>query len=99
MHIASMSVPPVLAAPGDWVMARLRRIAGRGLLVLLSMTVLLLVSVLGALLPDRTLPLPWYVPALAMAMVVTLAVVLVLSSTDPLTRRHGRPLPFGFGSA
>ena len=51
MHIAGMSVPSVLAAPGDRVMARLRRIDGRGLLVLLSMTVLLLVSVLGALLP------------------------------------------------
>src|SRR5438067_1178305 len=98
MHIASMSDPPVLAAPGDWVMARLRRIDGRGLLVLLSMTVLLLVSVLGALFPDRTLPLTWYVPALDMAMVVTLAVVLMLSSTDAIIRRHGRLLPVAFGS-
>src|SRR5207237_2479600 len=99
MHIASMSVPPVLAAPADRVMARLRRVDGRGLLVLLSMTVLLLVSVLGALLPDRTLPLTWYVPALDMAMVVTLAVVLMLSSTDAIIRRHGRLLPIAFGSA
>ena len=99
MHIAGMSVPPVLAAPGDRVMARLRRIDSRGLLVLLSMTVLLLVSVLGALLPDRTLPLTWYVPALDMAMVVTLAVVLMLSSTDAIIRRHGRLLPIAFGSA
>src|SRR2546430_744104 len=99
MHIAGMSVPPVLAAPGDRVMARLRRIDGRGLLVLLSMTVLLLVSVLGALLPASTMPLTWYVPALDMAMVVTLAVVLMLSSTDAIIRRHGRLLPIAFGSA
>ncbi|TMD85471.1 MAG: EAL domain-containing protein [Chloroflexi bacterium] len=80
MHIAGMSVPPVLLA-------------------LLSVTVLLLISVLGALLPDRTLSLPWYVPALDMAMVVTLSVVLLLSSTDAIIRRHGRLLPLAFGGA
>jgi len=98
MHIAGMSVPPVLAAPGGRVMARLRTIGRRGLLALLSVTVLLLVAVLGALFPDRTLPLTWYVPALDMAMVVTLAVVLMLSSTDSIIRRHGRLLPIAFGS-
>ena len=80
MHIAGMSVPPVVLA-------------------LLSVTVLLLISVLGALLPDRTLSLPWYVPALDMAMVVTLSVVLLLSSTDAIIRRHGRLLPLAFGGA
>src|SRR2546423_690691 len=90
MHIAGMSVPPVLAAPGDRAMARLRRIDGRGLLVLLSMTVLLLVSVLAALRPDRTLPLTWSVPALALAMVAPPAVVLMLPSTAAFIRRRGR---------
>ena len=98
MHIAGMSVPPVLAAPGDRVMTRLRTIGSRGLLALLSVTVMLLVSVLGTLLPDRTLPLTWYVPALDMTMVVTLAVVFLLASTDAMIRRHGRLLPVAFGS-
>ena len=98
MHIAGMSVPPVLAAPGDRVMTRLRTIGSRGLLALLSVTVMLLVSVLGTLLPDRTLPLTWYVPALDMTVVVTLAVVFLLASTDAMIRRHGRLLPVAFGS-
>ena len=58
----------------------------------------MLVSVLGALLPDATLPLTWYVPVLDMAMVVTLAVVLSLSSADVVLRRHGRSLPLVFAS-
>src|SRR5438874_7505058 len=98
MHIAGMSVPPVLAAPGDRVMTRLRTIGSRGLLALLSVTVMLLVSVPGTLLPDRTLPLTWYVPALDMTVVVTLAVVFLLASTDARIRRHGRLLPVAFGS-
>ena len=58
----------------------------------------MLVSVLGALLPDATLPLTWYVPVLDSAMVVTLAVVLALSSADVVLRRHSRSLPLVFAS-
>src|SRR5204862_365409 len=38
------------------------------------------------------------VPALDMTMVVTLAVVFLLASTDAIIRRHGRLLPIAFGS-
>src|SRR3979411_706481 len=58
----------------------------------------MLVSVLGALLPGATFPLAWYVPVLDSAMVVMLAVVLFLSSTDVVIRRHGRSLPLAFVS-
>src|SRR5438128_10450796 len=98
MHIAGMSVLPVLAAPGDRVMTRLRTIGSRGLLALLSVTVMLLVSVLGTLLPDRTLPLTWYVPALDMAVVVTLVGGFLLASTVALIRGNVRLLPLAVGS-
>src|SRR5205807_9982732 len=97
-HITRMSIPPVLAVPGGRAVGRLKRIGARGLLALLSAAVIMLVSVLGALSPDATLPLTWYVPVLDSAMVVTLAVVLFLSSTDVIIRRHGRSLPLAFGS-
>src|SRR5438132_10305971 len=93
-----MSIPPVLAVPGGRAVGRLKRIGARGLLALLSAAVIMLVSVLGAILPDATLPLTWYVPVLDSAVVVTLAVVLFLSSTDVIIRRHGRSLPLAFGS-
>jgi diguanylate cyclase (GGDEF)-like protein/PAS domain S-box-containing protein len=93
-----MSIPTTLAAPGGRAIRRLRRIGGRGLLALLTAAVLMLVSVLGALLPDGTLPLTWYVPVLDSARVVMLAVVLFLSSTDVVIRRHGRSLPLVFVS-
>jgi len=93
-----MSVPHVLAVATGRAIGRLKRIGARGLLALLTAAVLMLVTVLGALLPDATLPLTWYVPVLDSAMVVTLAVVLFLSSTDVIIRRHGRSLPLAFAS-
>src|SRR6202165_3029447 len=91
-----MLIPPVLAVPGGRALGRLKRIGARGLLAVLTAAVIMLVSVLGAILPDATLPLTWYVPVLNSAMVVTLAVVLFLSSIDVLIRRHGRALPLAF---
>ncbi|HEY4844423.1 MAG TPA: MASE3 domain-containing protein, partial [Candidatus Dormibacteraeota bacterium] len=93
-----MFVPHVLAVATGRAIGRLKRIGARGLLALLTAAVLMLVTVLGALLPDATLPLTWYVPVLDSAMVVTLAVVLFLSSTDVIIRRHGRSLPLAFAS-
>ena len=93
-----MLIPPVLAVPGGRALGRLKRIGARGLLAVLTAAVIMLVSVLGAILPDATLPLTWYVPVLNSAMVVTLAVVLFLSSIDVLIRRHGRSLPLAFVS-
>src|SRR5438874_906958 len=84
-----MAIPPVLAMPGGRAVGRLKRIGGGGLLALLAAAVIMLVSVLGALLPDATLPLTWYVPVLDSAMMVTLAVVLFLSSSDVIIRRDG----------
>jgi diguanylate cyclase (GGDEF)-like protein/PAS domain S-box-containing protein len=93
-----MAIPTVLAVPGGRAIGRLQRIGARGLLALLAIAVIMLISVLGALFPDATLPLTWYVPVLDSAMVVTLAVVLFLSSTDVVIRRHGRSLPLVFAS-
>jgi len=93
-----VAFPTILAGPSDRAIGRLRRIGARGLLALLTAAALMLVSVLGALLPDATLPLTWYVPVLDSAMVVTLAVVLALSSADVVLRRHGRSLPLAFAS-
>src|SRR5437764_22128 len=93
-----MSIPPVLAVPSGRAVGHLKRIGARGLLALLAAAVIMLVSVLGALLPDATLPLTWYVPVLDSAMLVTLAVVLFLSSSDVIIRRHGRLLPLAFVS-
>src|ERR1700730_14313722 len=93
-----MSIPPVLAVPGGRAVGRLKRIGPRGLLPLLTAAVIMLVSVLGALLPGATVPLTWYVPVLDSAMIVMLAVVLFLSSTDVVIRRHGRSLPLAFVS-
>ena len=93
-----MLIPPVFAAPGGRAVGRLKRIGARGLLALLTAAVILLVSVLGALMPDATVPLTWYVPVLDSARVVMLAVVLFLSSTDVVIRRHGRSLPLAFVS-
>src|SRR2546423_2519879 len=88
-----MAIPPVLAVSSGRAFGRLKKIGVRGLMALLTAAILMLVSVLGALLQDNTLPLTWYVPVLDSAMVVTLAVVLVLSSTDVVIRREGRSLP------
>src|SRR5438128_727398 len=93
-----MSIPPVLAVPSGRAVGRLKRIGSRGLLALLAAAVIMLVFVLGTLLPHATLPLTWYVPVLDSAMVVTLAVVLFLSSSDVIIRRHGRLLPLAFVS-
>jgi diguanylate cyclase (GGDEF)-like protein/PAS domain S-box-containing protein len=93
-----MSIPPILAVPSGRAIGRFRRIGTRGLLAFLTAAALMLVSVLGALLPETTLPLTWYVPVLDSAMVVMLAVVLFLSSTDVVIRRHGRSLPLVFAS-
>jgi len=93
-----MSIPPVLAVPGGRAIGRLKRIGARGLLALLAAAVIMLVSVVGELLPDATVPLTWYVPVLDSAMLVTLAVVLFLSSSDVIIRRHGRLLPVAFVS-
>ncbi len=93
-----MSIPPVLAVPSGRAVGRLKRIGSRGLLALLAAAVIMVVFVLGTLLPDATLPLTWYVPVLDSAMVVTLAVVLFLSSSDVIIRRHGRLLPLAFVS-
>ncbi|HEV2014286.1 MAG TPA: EAL domain-containing protein [Candidatus Dormibacteraeota bacterium] len=94
-----MLIASLIAAPGGRLLPRLKRIGSRGLLALLTVAVLMLVSALGALLPDRTLPLTWYVPALNMTMVVTLAVAFFLCAVDVVIRRHGRMLPLGFASA
>src|SRR2546426_10868994 len=91
-----MSIPPVLAASGGRAIGRLKRIGRRGLLALLTAALLMLVSVLGALLPDTTLTLTWYVPVLDSAMVVMLAVVLFLPLTEVVFRRHCRLLPLVF---
>ena len=93
-----MSVPPALVGPSVRVFARLKRIGTHWVLALLAAAVLVLVSVIGALLPDTSLPLTWYVPVLDSAMVVMLAVVLFLSSTDVVIRREGRSLPLVFVS-
>jgi diguanylate cyclase (GGDEF)-like protein/PAS domain S-box-containing protein len=93
-----MSILPLLAVPSNRAIGRLKRVGTRGLLALLTAALLMLASVVGALLPDGTLALAWYVPALDSAMVVTLAVVLLLSSTDVVIRRHGRSLPLAFVS-
>src|SRR5712692_3135227 len=93
-----MAIPPVLAVSSDRALGRLKKIGRRGLLALLTTTLLMLGSVLGALLPDSTLPLTWYVPVLDSAAVVMLAVVLFLSSTDVVIRREGRSLPLVFVS-
>jgi diguanylate cyclase (GGDEF)-like protein/PAS domain S-box-containing protein len=92
-----MPFPPELAAAVHAIV-RLRRMGARGLLALLAAAGLMLVSVLGALLPDATLPLTWYVPVLDSAVVVMLAMVLLLSSTDVVLRRHSRSLPLVFVS-
>src|SRR4030081_3383317 len=91
-------MPTVLVGPAGQALGRLRRIGARGLLALLTAAALMLVSVLGALLPESTLPLTWYVPVLDSAMVVTLVVVLALSSADVVLRRHSRSLPLVFAS-
>src|SRR5256885_14081022 len=88
-----MAIRPVLAVSSGHAIGRLKKIRTRGVMALLTAAILMLVSVLGALLQDNTLPLTWYVPVLDSAMVVTLAVVLVLSSTDVVIRREGRSLP------
>src|SRR2546427_6966879 len=93
-----MSIPPVLALPGGRAVGRLKRIGTRGLLALLGAAVVMLVSVLGALLPDATLPLIWYVPVHVSTMLCILSFVLFLSSSDVIFRRHGRSLPLAFVS-
>ena len=93
-----MSIPPVPSVPGGRATGHLKGIRARGLLVLLAAVVLMLVLAVGALLPDTALPLTWYVPVLDSAMVVMLAVVLFLSSTDVVIRREGRSLPLVFVS-
>src|SRR2546421_609322 len=87
-----MSIPPVLAVPTGRAVGQLKRIGSGGLLALLAAAVIMLVSVLGALLPDPTLPLTWYVPVLDSAMGVTLALLLFLSSSHLVIPRH-RHLP------
>src|SRR2546428_2221467 len=87
-----MSIPPVLAVPSGHAIGRFRRIGIRGLLALLTAAALLLISVLGALLPDTTLTLTWYVPVLDSAMVVMLAVLPFLSSPDGVIPPP-RPVP------
>jgi len=93
-----VAIPPVLAVSSGRALARVKKLGRRGLLALLTAILLMLVSVLGALLPDSTLPLTWYVPVLDSAAVVMLAVVLFLSSTDVVIRREGRSLPLVFVS-
>jgi len=93
-----VAIPPVLAVSSGRALARVKKLGRRGLLALLTATLLMLVSVLGALLPDSTLALTWYVPVLDSAAVVMLAVVLFLSSTDVVIRREGRSLPLVFVS-
>ena len=93
-----MSVPPALVGPSVRALGRLKRIGTHWVLALLAAAVLVLVSVVGALLPDSSLPLTWYVPVLDSAMVIMLAVVLFLSSTDVVIRREGRSLPLVFVS-
>src|SRR5256885_12331004 len=93
-----MSIPPVLAMPSGRAVGHLKRVGGRGLLALLAAAVIMLVSVPGAPLPDATLPLTWYVPVPDSAMLVTLAVLLFLSSSDVIIRRHCPLLPPAFVS-
>jgi diguanylate cyclase (GGDEF)-like protein/PAS domain S-box-containing protein len=93
-----MALPTLLAGPGGRAIGRFRRIGARGSLALLTATALMLITVLGALLPDSTFALTWYVPVLDSAMVVTLGVVLALSSADVVLRRHSRSLPLVFAS-
>ena len=93
-----MSVPQALVGPSVRALGRLKRIGTHWVLALLAAAVLVLLSVVGALLPDSSLPLTWYVPVLDSAMVIMLAVVLFLSSTDVVIRREGRSLPLVFVS-
>jgi len=93
-----VAFPNVLAGPGARALNRFRRIGARGLLALLTAAALMLITVLGALLPDGTFALTWYVPVLDSAIVVTLGVVLALSSADVVLRRHSRSLPLVFAS-
>src|SRR2546423_5339616 len=87
-----MSIPPLLAVPARRVAGRLERIRGRGLAALLTAAVLGLVLFVGAILPEGSLPLTWYAPALDSATAVILLVVLTLSSIDVVLRRHSRLL-------
>src|SRR2546423_3007637 len=87
-----MSIPPLLAVPARRVAGRLERIRGRGLAALLTAAVLGLVLFVGAILPEGSLPLTWYAPALDSATVLILLVVLTLSSIDVVLRRHSRLL-------
>ena len=93
-----MTFRNVVARPGARALGRFRRIGARGLLALLTAATLMLITILGALLPDGTLALTWYVPVLDSAMVVTLLVVLALSSADVVLRRNSRSLPLVFAS-
>jgi diguanylate cyclase (GGDEF)-like protein/PAS domain S-box-containing protein len=93
-----MSIPTVLVRPSARAIGSLKRIGTHWVLALLAAAVLVLVSVVGALLPESSLPLTWYVPVLDSAMVIMLAVVLFLSSTDVVIRREGRSLPLVFVS-
>jgi len=93
-----MPIPAVLAAPGGRIRAGLNRTGRHGLAVALTLGVLSMIGLVGAILPEGTLPLAWYVPVLDCAMVVTLLVVLALASIDVVLRRHSRLLPVGMAS-
>jgi diguanylate cyclase (GGDEF)-like protein/PAS domain S-box-containing protein len=93
-----MSIPSILAAPGDLAAAGVRTARRRGVFVLLSMAALVLVSILGALLPTGTFILTWYLPALDSAVAVTMAVVFFVAATDVIIRRHGRSIPIACAS-
>ena len=84
--------------PNSLLTVGLKRIGRRGLWVAATLTALLLVAVLGAVLPSGNFPLNWYVPAVDSAMVVTLVLVLALASIDVVLRRHSRLLTVGVAS-
>ena len=78
--------------------AGLKRLGRRGLSAVATLTVLVLIGGLGAILPSGNFPLSWYVPAVDSAMVVTLLLVLVLASIDVALRRHSRLLTVAVAS-
>jgi diguanylate cyclase (GGDEF)-like protein/PAS domain S-box-containing protein len=88
-----MAHRPLLAAPGQAAQRRLGKTRRHTPLVILLTAFLVALSALSALLPDGTLTLTWYVPAVDMAIIVTLVVVVLYSAVDAVTRRHGRAIP------
>jgi diguanylate cyclase (GGDEF)-like protein/PAS domain S-box-containing protein len=87
-----MSIPPLLTVPAGRVAGRLEGMGARGLAAASAAMGVTTVVFVAAVLPQGSLPLTWYAPALDSASVVILLVVLTLSSIDVVLRRHSRLL-------